>query len=244
MKHAKFIFSTLALLIILGHESSAYDTIEVKNGGSIKGVVEFAGAVVPKDPILSLSSDAEYCGKSLPARKYLIRNRKIENAVVSIRGIKSGKAIPHEAVVVTNLKCEFVPHVAVGFKGNKFTAKNDDPIFHQFDLHASLEGKEIYSVSLHDKGSSATKTLLRTGILELSCYVHPWQHAYVDIFDHPYATVTDEKGRFLIENVPPGTYTVDAWHEALGIIKSSDIHVESGKTSTLKLEYTKEVNLE
>lgn len=233
----------LAMFFYFAASSLAYETIEVKDGGSIEGVVEYAGASVPKDPVLVLSSETELCGKSLPAKKYLIRDGKIENAVVYLVGVNAGKAVPPDPVVMTNLHCEFVPHVAVGFKGNKFTAKNDDPVFHQFDLHASISGAEIYSVSLLDKGSTATKTLSKTGLMDISCYVHPWQHAYVYVFDHPYATVSDARGVFLINNVPPGTYTVEAWHEALGMKQISGVKVEPGKAGKATLVYTKEMNL-
>jgi hypothetical protein len=52
--------------------------------------------------------------------------------------------------------------------------------------------------------------------------------------------VTDEKGEFVIKDILPGTYTVKAWHEALGITEIRDIKVESGKTSTIKVKYNKE----
>ncbi len=243
MQKVLVLIAVQALLVYLTPSSFAYETIEVKNGGSIVGVVEYAGAIVPKDPILTLSTDTEYCGKSLLAKKYLIKDRKIKNVIVYISEIKAGKAIPGEAVTVTSLKCEFTPHVVVGFKGNKIIMKTEDPVFHTFDVHASISGKEVYHVALPEKGSSVIKTLPKAGLLELSCYVHPWQHAFVYIFDHPYTAVTDEKGKFVIRDVPPGTYIVEAWHESLGMKKISDVKVESRKTITIKLKYTKEITL-
>jgi hypothetical protein len=220
--------------------SFAYESIPFKNGGSIEGVVEFAGGTIPTDPMLTLSSETEYCGTSIPAQKYLIKNGKIQNVVVYIKEIKAGKPIPSEPAAVTNQKCAFMPHVAVGFKGKKIKLKTDDPVFHTFDLHASLSGKELFHLGLHEKGSAVTKTLSKSGLLELSCYVHPWQHAYLYVFDHPYAVVTDASGKFVIKDIPPGTYTIEAWHEALGTEKIADINVESGKTTTIRLKYTKE----
>ncbi len=238
MQKTTVVVGALALFFGLIPVSSAYETIPFKNGGSIEGVVKYAGATVPKDPLLTLSSETAYCGKSLPARKYLIKDRKIQNVVVYIVGIKSGKAIPGEPATVTSLKCDFVPHVTVGYKGKKIVMKTEDPVFHVFDVHASIGGKELYHVALPEKGSSVTKTLPKAGLLKLSCYPHPWQHAYVYIFDHPYAVVTDDEGRFVIKDIPPGTYTVEAWHEALGTKKISEVRVESVKTSTIKLEYS------
>jgi Polysaccharide lyase family 4, domain II len=116
--------------------------------------------------------------------------------------------------------------------------KTDDPVLHTFDVHASVGGKELFHMGLHEKGSSVTKKIPKAGLMELSCYVHPWQRAYIYVFDHPYAAITDEKGRFTIKDIPPGTYAVEAWHEALGTRKIANVKIESGKTSTIELEYT------
>ena len=229
--------SIVALLLYFTPVSSAYESIPFINGGSIEGVVEYRGAAVPNDPLLTLTSDTSYCGKTLPAKSYLIKDGKIKNVVVYIEKIKAGKAISGEPVAVVSLKCEFVPHVAVGFKGNKIIMKTEDPIFHTFDVHASIGGKELYHVALPEKGSSVTKTLTQAGLLRVSCYAHPWQRAYVYIFDHPYAVVTDEEGRFVIKDIPPGTYTLVAWHEELGTKKIADVQVESVKTSKINFVY-------
>jgi hypothetical protein len=240
MRKVIFLFSLLALFFCFIAASIAYETIPFKNGGSIEGIVEYAGATAQVDPVLALSSETEYCGQSMPAKKYLIKNGKIQNVIVYIVDIKSGKAISDESVTITSLKCEFVPHVAVGFMGKKIIMRTDDPVFHTFDIHASIGGKEVYHAALPEKGSSVTKNFAKAGLMELSCYVHPWQHAYVYIFIHPYAVITDEKGKFIIKDIPPGTYTVEAWHEALGTKKMANVKIESGKTSMIKLKYTSE----
>jgi hypothetical protein len=237
--------SIFVLFFCLRLVSSAYETTEVKNGGTVEGVVEFAGVSVPKDETLTVTSDIEFCGKNLPAEKYVIdMERRIKNVVVFIEEIKAGKSIPPDAVTVTNRNCVFAPHIAVGFKGNKFVMRNDDPVLHTFDVHVSLSGRELYHLSFHEKSSSVTKTLTKSGLLEISCYIHPWQHSYVYIFDHPYATVTNEKGEFVIKDVPPGVYTVEAWHEALGKLRLENVKILSGETSRIKLEYNWNIHLE
>ncbi len=217
--------------------SFAYETAEVKNGGSIQGFVEFAGAAVPKDTMMKLSSETKYCGTSLPAEKYLIKDKKIANVVVYITDIKSGKAIPAEPVTITNIKCLFSPHVAVAYKGGKLTQKNDDPIFH--NIHTYLNSKTMYNIGLPEKGSSVTKPLPRDGLMEVTCDSHPWMHGYVMILDHPYGAVSKENGEFEIKDIPAGTYTIEAWHEALGKVKVAAVKVESGKATKIKIEYKK-----
>jgi len=230
------------LLLFLASSSFAYEALKTVNGGSVDGVVKFTGASVPQDPELAVSSDMQYCGKTLPAKRYLIKDRMIKNAVVYIKEIQAGKAVPSEPLAVTSQKCEFEPHVALAFKGNKIIMKTEDPVLHTFDVHASLSGKELFHIALHEKGSSVTKTLSKTGLLELKCYVHPWQHAHIYIFDHPYAAISDENGKFVLKDIPPGTYTIDAWHEAFGTIEIASVKVESGKTTKLNLEFSGETN--
>jgi hypothetical protein len=236
MQRAFAFLSMMAVIFAFSVSSFAYDVVEVKSGGSIEGTVEFEGTP-PKDPMLTLSSEQKYCGNSLPARKYLIKDKKIANVVVYITDIKSGKALPTESVTLTNLKCEFVPRVSVGFKGNQFIERNDDTIFH--NIHTYLNGRTMYNIGLPEKGSSVKKPLTKTGIIEVTCDSHPWMHGYLYVADNPYAAVTGEKGEFSLTNVPPGTYTVEAWHEALGKAKVANVKVESGKPAKIKIEYKK-----
>jgi hypothetical protein len=227
----------LVVFLSVPFVSSAYDVVEVKNGGNIEGVVEFAGGSAPQDKLQKLSSEQKYCGNQLPEEKYVIKDKKIQNVVVYIEDIKAGRAVPAEAVTLTNLKCAFVPHVAVGFKGGKFIEKNDDPIFH--NIHTYIGGKTMYNIGLPEKGSSVTKPLNKTGIIEVTCDSHPWMHGYIYVSDNPYAAVTNAKGEFSIKDIPPGTYTVEAWHEALGKVKLANVKVESGKTNKIMLEFKK-----
>ena len=215
----------------------AYDTIEVKNGGTIEGVVEFTGATVPKDQMLKLSSETKYCGATMPAEKYVIKDKKIANVAVYITDIKAGKAMPTQPLTMTNLKCAFEPHVAIGYKGGKLIQKNDDPIFH--NVHTYLNGKTMFNIGLPEKGSSVTKPLLREGLMEITCDSHPWMHGFIQILEHPYGAVSNEKGDFVIKDIPAGTYTIEAWHEALGKVKVATVKVESGQTTKIKVEYKK-----
>ena len=56
-------------------------------------------------------------------------------------------------------------------------------------------------------------------MVPFKCDVHGWMNAYVGVLDHPYFATTDDKGSFDIKNLPPGTYTIEAWHEKLGTMQ-------------------------
>jgi plastocyanin len=214
-----------------------YEVVDVSNGGSIEGVAMFAGATVPKDETLTLTSEIELCGKTLPAEKYIISaDKKIKNVVVFIEGITAGKAHTKEPVVVDNKMCAFVPHVAVGVRGKKHVKlMNSDPVFH--NVHAYVKGKTVLNLGLPDQGSKVIKDLRKTGVMEVKCDSHPWMLGYVYILGHSYGTVTDAKGKFSIGDIPPGDYTVSTWHEALGTLKKEKVKVESGKATKISFEY-------
>jgi hypothetical protein len=218
-------------------EAAKYEVVEVGNGGSIEGTVMFAGATVPKDETKTLTSEIELCGKTIPAEKFIISaDKKIKNVVVFIEDIAAGKALPKEPVVLDNKKCFFVPHVAVGVRGKKrIRITNSDPVFH--NVHAYIKGKTVLNLGLPDQGSEVIKDLRKTGIMEAKCDSHPWMLGYVYTLTHPYGEVTNEKGEFSLGDVPPGEYTVSAWHEALGTLKSENVKVEGGKASNIKFEY-------
>jgi plastocyanin len=239
MKKAALSISLGALFICLAPVSFAYEVIPFRNGGNIEGVVEFAGNVVPQDKTFAISSDIKYCGKEHRTEKYLINAKgRIKNVIVYIKDIKAGKAVPKDTVAVIDSKCSFEPHVMIGFKGNKFVLKNEDPVLHTAHIYSSVRGKTMFNIALPEKGSEITKTLTKTGLMELNCDCHPWMEGFVYIYDQPYVSITDENGIFVINDVPPGVYTVEAWHESLGTKSISEVTVQSGKSVVIKLEFT------
>ena len=79
-------------------------------------------------------------------------------------------------------------------------------------------------------------------MVPFKCDVHGWMNAYVGVLDHPYFAVSKEDGSFEIKGLPPGTYTIEAWHEKLGATTQSvtigakeskevSVHVRRGEGS-------------
>jgi hypothetical protein len=73
-------------------------------------------------------------------------------------------------------------------------------------------------------------------VVTLRCDVHPWMRAYAVVTDHPYFDVTGEDGAFTLKKVPPGRYTVEAWHPKLGL-KSTTVTVRKGQTAALDIVF-------
>ena len=65
------------------------------------------------------------------------------------------------------------------------------------------------------KGRAIPITFRRPEIIRIDCDLHPWMRAWVVVAEHPFYALTNDKGEFALENVPPGTYTLRVWHETL-----------------------------
>jgi hypothetical protein len=81
-----------------------------------------------------------------------------------------------------------------------------------------------------------TKKFDKPETFRLKCEVHPWMSAYVGVFNSPFYAVTGDDGSFTLKGVPPGEYTVEAWHERYGI-RTVKVKVERSGTATADFTY-------
>jgi hypothetical protein len=68
------------------------------------------------------------------------------------------------------------------------------------------------------------------------CDVHGWMNAYVGVLEHPFYGVTDGSGRFSLPGLPPGTYTLAAWHETLGT-QTREVTVGEGDSTNVEFTF-------
>jgi uncharacterized protein (DUF2141 family) len=94
---------------------------------------------------------------------------------------------------------------------------NSDATLH--NIHATPKTNPEFNTAQPIQGMKTTTTFnAKEGdvVIPFKCDVHGWMNAYVGVLDHPYFAVTKNDGMFSIPNLPPGTYTLAAWHERLG----------------------------
>lgn len=224
----------LLSLALAAVNAYGYETIEVKGGGSLKGRVKVAGAI-PKDEVVVVDKDVDHCGSKLPREKYVLSaDGGVQYAVVFIKGITRGKAIPKSDVLIDNKKCSFHPHVQGGTIGQSMVVRNDDPMLH--NTHMYLNKRTIFNAALPRTGMEIKKPINRDGIVEIHCDAHTFMLGWLYVLDHPYVTTTDATGNFTISDIPAGTYDVEIWHEALGV-QDQKITVSPNGTAELNVEY-------
>jgi len=210
------------------------------SGGMVSGVVRFE-AEYPKAERVRVTTDNAVCGTHKNKEAFLVSpgNKGLKNVLVTIEGVKEGRrATPTAAVTVEQDGCSYVPHFQVaqlGAEGLSLKVGNKDATLH--NIHAYNEkGDTLFNIAQPGGAArSITKTLSEPGVVTVRCDVHSWMSAYIVILkDQPYYAVTDDTGHFSIAEVPPGSYTLRAWHEALGEMKKP---VVVGSDGTLNADF-------
>ena len=138
---------------------------------------------------------------------------------------------PTEPVVVEQKGCMYQPHVLAVRANQTLQLVNDDATSH--NIHPVPANNREWNKA-EPPGSKLEDSFAREEIaIPVKCNVHPWMRGYIAVFKHPYFAVTGKDGGFDLSNLPPGTYTIKAWHEKLG---------SSTQTVTLGANETKEIN--
>jgi plastocyanin len=122
---------------------------------------------------------------------------------------------PTEPAIIDQKGCRYRPHV-LGVRVNQpIQIINSDPTLH--NIHALPKVNKEFNNGQPIQGMKMTHTFTtKEVIVPFKCDVHGWMNAYVGVLDHPYFAVTGADGKFELKSLPPGTYTIEAWHERLG----------------------------
>lgn len=216
--------------------ASKYKTVPVENGGEIRGVVKYVGPAV-QTKMIETTKDQNVCGMQVPSEDIVVNEGRLRWVVVSIENISAGKAPPSENPLIDNKNCRFVPHVQGAMLKSKVDVLSEDPVLH--NTHAYFGKRTLWNLAIPVQNKKIPKRLPRKpGIVEVKCDAHEWMKAWIVVFPHPYYATTDEKGFYQISEIPPGTYTVKAWHETLGT-EEKEVKVEAGKSVTLDFEFSR-----
>ena len=157
-----------------------------------------------------------------------------EHVVVHLERVAGSFRPPPQPVVYDQKGMRFTPHVMPILRGTQVRFLNSDTVRH----NVFTPDGDAYNLGTWGQGESQTKMFARSGVYRQLCNIHPEMEGFIVVLDNPHFTVTGEDGKFRLEGVPPGTYTLRAWSEKLPAVTQS-VTVTAGATTTAKLELRK-----
>jgi hypothetical protein len=207
--------------------------VDPATAGDIKGVVTLEG-MAPKNDIIKMNADP-VCLKQTKGEQaqetYTVGSdgKSLANVFVYIKDGLGNYLYdpPTGPATIDQQGCRYHPHVFGMRVGQVLEIVNSDPTLH--NIHALPKTNTEFNTGQPIQGMKTEhKFTAKEVMVPFKCDVHGWMNAYVGVLDHPYFAVSDADGKFDLKGVPPGTYTIEAWHEKLGTTTMSVTLAEKG----------------
>jgi hypothetical protein len=213
--------------------------VDPSTAGEITGTVTLDGPPPAFKPI-DMSAEA-VCVQANPAPvvpPIVVTGPRgaLANAVVYVKsGLGSYRFDTPSAPVVLDQKgCMYSPRVLAMMVNQPFEVNNEDQTIH--NVHPMSRTNKAWNQSepVGDPPIQSTFTKPELAI-PIACNIHPWMRAFLFVFASPYFDITTKSGEFALKNLPPGTYTIEAWQERFGV---RDQTVAIGPKETKSISFT------
>src|SRR6266446_1485890 len=190
-------------------------TSAVPGGGTVSGKVTYEGTPAKQKPI-DMSKEPS-CAKQYatpPPTETVVTgpNNALENVVVYISAGAPDEPPPSQPAVFTQKGCRYIPHVLALQVNQPLQVLNEDQTSHNIHPLAKME------------------------FIPVKCNVHPWMHGTFAVLKNSHYSISGGDGGFSLPNLPPGKYTVSAYHESYGD-QSQEVTIAGSETKTVNFVF-------
>ena len=204
----------------------------VKNPGIIKGKVMVTTAHT--DVSERYSGDTIVYIENVHGNNYKPVQKK-HPVITGYIAFTKGKGLPPESPIMDQWNVEFIPHILPVLKGSVVEFPNTDTVRHNVYSPVPIPGtKRMLSLGTYDPEVIKTIRLDKAGEVPLRCNVHQEMSAFIVVLGNPYFTLTNKKGEFIIDHIPPGKYVLKTWHEKFRPVRI-DVTVAPNQTVEVEL---------
>jgi plastocyanin len=220
----------------------AAKAVDPATAGAITGRIDFAGTPPPAE-VLRMGTDqacVEGAGPNPVSNAVLVGDDgSLQNAFVYIKdGLDPDYAFdtPTEEALLDQVGCVYTPRVLGVMVGQPLKVLNSDPTLH--NVHALPMQNMEFNQGQPVQGMHLTHIFTVPEVMvRFMCNVHGWMAAWVGVLPHPYFAVTGADGSFELAGVPPGTYTIEAWHEVFGT-RTATVTIAEGQTESISMTFS------
>ncbi|MCC6585208.1 MAG: DUF2012 domain-containing protein [Bryobacterales bacterium] len=219
-------------------EAPVAPAVDPAVAATIEGSVKFSGT---KPVMKPLSMDAtpacarQHSSPVMSEEVVVNDNNTLRNVFIHVKSGLPSQPWPvrKDQVTIDQVGCVYKPHVVGAMVGQEVKFLNSDPTNH--NIHPMPRVNREWNESQPPQGDPKVKTFAKPEVMvPIKCNIHPWMRVYVGVVDNPFFAVTGEDGSFSLKGLPPGDYTLEAWHERYG---TKEIKVKVGAKETAKAEF-------
>jgi plastocyanin len=205
--------------------------------GSVTGTVTFTGTPPKMKPIDMAKEPTCASQHPTPVMTETVvtgPNNSVQNVVVFVSAGDQPGPVPTEPLRYDQKGCEYVPHVLALQAGQSLEIYNDDQTSH--NIHPLSTANPEWNKSQPPGTPPIKATYAKAEFIPVKCNVHPWMHGYFVVLNTSHYTVTGNDGTFTLKDLPPGKYTITAWHEKFGS-QSQEVTVSASGAATANFSF-------
>jgi plastocyanin len=208
-----------------------------EGGGTVSGRVSFEGTPA-KPHTIDMSQEpscAKQYGKPVSAENIVTGpDNALENVVVYISAGAPDEPPPAQPAVLTQKGCRYTPHILAFQVNQDFEIVNEDQTSH--NIHTLPSSNREWNKMQPPGSPPIEDKYARPEFIPVKCNIHPWMKGTLAVMKNSHYAITTGDGEFKLPNLPPGNYTITAWHESYGE-QTQEVSITGPETKSLNFVF-------